>query len=167
MITIRRYFSVIAGLVLVSLALSRVAHATGEPCTVDTDCKTDPSCGGEICDWTKMQTCQPATAEPEGWCTLDTHCKCQAEGATCDKSMFQCTKTLATSAGGSSGSAGTSGAAAGSTSASAGSSSTSSTDSSSSSCAFAAGVPRGSLGFAFGAACATAWLGARRRRRAA
>ncbi|HEY4105362.1 MAG TPA: hypothetical protein VGM44_15800 [Polyangiaceae bacterium] len=150
MITIRRYFAVLGLSALALLALPpELAHATGEACLVDTDCKTEPSCGGEICDWTKMQTCQPASAEPEGWCNLDSNCKCQAEGASCDKVMFQCTKTMVAGTG------------------AAGTSSSSSTDSSSSGCSFSGVVPRGSLGFAFGAVCAAALIGARRRRRAA
>lgn len=176
MATIRRYFGVI-GLFAAALFAPHAAHATGEACTNDIDCKTGPTCGGEICDWTKMQTCQPATTAGsgmEGWCTEDSHCKCAAEGATCNKAMFQCTKTTdASGAGGASGTAGSAGASAAGTSSSsagtssAGTSSSSSDSSSSSGCSVGGGMPHGSLGFALGAVCAAALIGARRRRRAA
>jgi hypothetical protein len=168
MATILRYFGVI-GFFAAALFAPQLAHATGEACVNDIDCKTGPTCGGEICDWTKLMTCQPASATgsgSEGWCSVDTDCKCKADGATCDKTMFQCTKTTnATGSGGASGTGGSAGASAAGTSSTAGSSSSSSS-SSSGGCSVASGIPRGSWSFALGAACAVGLLGARRRRRA-
>ena len=172
MTTIRRYFGVI-GLFAVALFAPQVARAA---CVNDTDCP-DAQCGGQICDWSKLpqtpQTCTPAGTQPQGtdgWCTTDADCKCKTEGATCLNS--QCTRTLPMSAGngGATGTAGTGSSAAGSSAAgssAAGASSTTDSSSGSSGCSFAGGAPRGSLGLAFGAACALGMLGARRRKRAA
>jgi hypothetical protein len=172
MVSIQRYFSAI-GLFALALVAPQIARATGEACINDIDCKTGPTCGGEICDWTKLETCQPASATGsghEGWCTASTDCKCNSEGATCV--LNQCTKTVdAAGAGGASGSAGATSSSAGSsaagTSSEAGSSAAGSSDSSSGSsgCSVAGGMPHGSLGFAFGAMCAAALIGARRKRR--
>ena len=166
MASIQRYFSVI-GLCAAALLAPQAAKATGEACVNDIDCKTGPTCGGEICDYTKGETCQPATAAGsgmEGWCTVDTDCKCHAEGATCVEA--QCSKTVAagSGAGGASGSAGSGSSAAGS-SAAGSSAADSSSSSGSSGCSVSGGMPRGSLGFAFGALCAAALIGARRKRR--
>lgn len=180
MVTKTRYFGTIAVLAA-ALFSAQAAHATGEHCTNDIDCKTGPSCGGEICDWEKAMTCQPATASgsgKEGWCTVDTDCKCAAQGATCDKTMFQCTKTVAASgtggaggagAGGSGSSAGGSSAAGSSAAGSSAAGPSASSDSSSSSggCSFAGVAPRGSLNLALGAACAVGLAFARRRKRVA
>ncbi|HTA90869.1 MAG TPA: hypothetical protein VK745_14860 [Polyangiaceae bacterium] len=161
MASIQRYFGVI-GFCTAALLAPQAARATGEACVNDIDCKTDPSCGGEICDYTKGETCQPATAAGsgmEGWCTVDTDCKCHSEGAVC--TLAQCSKTVAagTGAGGASGSAGSGSSAAGSSAAG------NSSSSGSSGCSVSGGMPRGSLGFAFGAMCAAALIGARRKRR--
>jgi hypothetical protein len=178
MVTKIRYFGTI--LVLAAALFSaRAAQATGEHCTNDIDCKTGPSCGGEICDWNKAMTCQPATASGsghEGWCTANTDCKCAAQGATCPQSSFQCTKTVdAAGSGGGTGSGGSGSSAAGSSAAgssaagssAAGSSATSDSSSSSSGCSFAGVAPRGSLNLTLGAACAFGLAFARRRKRVA
>ena len=164
MTTFRRYFGVI-GLFAVALFAPHVARAA---CTNDSDCP-DAQCGGQVCDWTSLpQTCKAAGTQPQGmdgWCTTNDDCKCKGEGATCVNS--QCTRTLPMSAGngGATGTAGTGSSAAGSSAA--GSSSSSDSSSGSSGCSFAGGAPRGSLGLAFGAACALGLLGARRRKGAA
>jgi hypothetical protein len=199
MTTIRRYLSVM-GFLTAALLAPAAARATGESCVNDIDCKTGPTCGGEICDWTIGMKCGPATAAKsgqEGWCTVSTDCKCASEGATCDSSSSQCTKTTtaAGGSGGASGSAGSSSATGGSPSTAAGGSpaggspstatggspstatggtsstttagATSTSSSSSSGCSLAGGVSHGSLGFALGAMCAISLIVARRRRRAA
>jgi hypothetical protein len=181
---IRRYLAVIGWCAAVLFA-QHSAQAQTAACTNDTDCP-DAACGGQVCDWsTTPHTCKPAGTYPQGqdgWCTTTANCKCSAQGATCV--AVQCSQTLPTGSTGAGGSAsggatGTAGASsvAGSSAAAAGSSaagssatgpSSSSSDSSSSGgCAMGRAVPRGSLGIAFGAACAAALVGARRRRRAA
>jgi hypothetical protein len=171
MVSIQRYFSVI-GLFALALVAPQIARATGEACTNDIDCKTGPTCGGEICDWGAGMKCQPATAAnpgTDGWCTVDTDCKCKAQGASCQNS--QCSFTVAAAgasgSGGSTGSAGSSAAGSATAGSSAAGSSTSDSSSGSSGCSVAGGMPHGSLGFAFGAMCAAALIGARRKRRVA
>jgi len=175
MVTTIRYFGTIAVLAA-ALFSAQAAHATGEKCMNDIDCKTGTTCGGEICDWTKAMTCQPATASgsgQEGWCTVDTDCKCAAEGAKCNPNLFQCTKTVAASGsggGGGTGAGGSGSSAAGSSAAgssAAGSSASGDSSSSSSGCSFAGVAPRGSLNLALGAACALGLAFARRRKHVA
>jgi len=173
MVTTIRYFGTIAVLAA-ALFSAQAAQATGESCMNDINCKTGPSCGGEVCDWTKGMTCQPATASgsgQEGWCTVDTDCKCA--GAKCN--LSQCSQTVpAAGTGGGSGAGGSGSSAAGSSAAggsaagssAAGSSATGDSSSSSSGCSFAGVAPRGSLNLALGAACAVGLAFARRRKRA-
>jgi hypothetical protein len=62
-------------------------------CTNDVDCPT-PACGGEVCQW-PAHACVTAGTDPQGtdgWCTLDSDCKCMGEGATCVSP--HCTFTL-------------------------------------------------------------------------
>jgi hypothetical protein len=85
-------------------------------CTVDTDCTGNAACGGDICDfYGTVPTCKPAGGHPngmDGWCNVDTDCKCHAQGATC--TSVYCSFTVpdggtSTGTGGSSGSAGSTG----------------------------------------------------------
>jgi hypothetical protein len=66
------------------------------PCLNDRDCRVGgASCGTDVCSYPSM-TCTPAGHGPlglEGWCTVDTDCKCHDEGATCQGS--HCTFTTA------------------------------------------------------------------------
>ncbi len=166
MATIRRYFGVI-GFFAAALFAPHVAQAA---CTNDVDCP-DAQCGGQVCDWTNLpMTCKAAGTQPQGtdgWCTVDTDCKCKSDGASCVNN--QCTRTLpkGAGAGGASGAGGSAGSsAAGSSSTStAGSSSSTDSSSGSSGCSLAGGTRRGSLGL-LGAACALGLMGARRRKRA-
>jgi hypothetical protein len=77
--------------------LSAVAWARpgAAACTNDVDCPT-ATCGGQVCKWaTSGHACVAAGTDPQGtdgWCTVDTDCKCKAEGATCVGTY--CTFTL-------------------------------------------------------------------------
>ena len=71
-----------------SLAWSTPAHAAGMACVNDIDCKANgTACGTDICDYNNGQTCAaaglPANKGMDGWCTVDTDCKCKSLGATC------------------------------------------------------------------------------------
>jgi hypothetical protein len=100
---------------LSALAWARPAGAT---CTIDTDCPT-PACGGEVCQWSaSAHNCVAAGTDPQGtdgWCNVDSDCKCMGEGATCVSP--HCTFTLsreggtASSSGGSASSSGADGSA--------------------------------------------------------
>jgi hypothetical protein len=87
-------------LIVMGLALLLVARtaAAQTSCVNDVDCPT-AACGGDICDWADTahpMTCKAAGTHPkghDGWCTVDTDCKCNGMGATCDKSVFSCTFT--------------------------------------------------------------------------
>lgn len=69
-------------------------------CSVDTDCVATPECGGDVCTYAQSgsTTCTPAGKGPkgaDGWCTVDTDCKCYAQGAKCN--VVYCTFTTLTS----------------------------------------------------------------------
>lgn len=55
-------------------------------CTNDVDCP-DPSCGGQVCKWSSSgHNCVAAGTDPagtDGWCTVDSDCKCFGLGARC------------------------------------------------------------------------------------
>jgi len=96
-------------------------------CLNDIDCP-EAACGGQVCDYNKGMTCQPAGGAPkgsDGWCTTDSDCKCMGMGATCVG--VYCSFTTAPagtggSSGGSGGVSGSGGSATGGTSATGGSS---------------------------------------------
>jgi len=72
----------IAGALSIVMVSSR-AEATA--CLNDIDCP-EPACGGQVCDYNKGMTCQPAGGAAkgsDGWCTTDSDCKCMGMGATC------------------------------------------------------------------------------------
>jgi hypothetical protein len=74
----------IAAVALGALLTAAPARAATS-CQNDTDCPT-PACGGQICDFTMGETCQPAGVSAkgsDGWCTTDANCKCMGLGATC------------------------------------------------------------------------------------
>lgn len=56
-------------------------------CGFDSDCANN-TCGGLVCRSANLaRTCVAPGADPEGsdgWCETDAHCKCRAEGATCN-----------------------------------------------------------------------------------
>jgi len=95
------------------LSLSADARAATNPksCLNDIDCIATPECGGEVCpyDGAHPFTCQPAGTGKkgmDGWCTVDSDCKCASLGAKCIGGAY-CSFTLAKDAPG----AGTGGAA--------------------------------------------------------
>ncbi len=126
--SIRRFcFSAIAAALTTFYAAS--SWALVNDCTNDVDCTGGgAACGGDVCQWDAEgnHTCVPAGTDgvgKDGWCTIDTDCKCMAEGATC--TGIHCSFTEAGAAsGGTGGGSGTAG------SASAGTTATSSDESS-------------------------------------
>lgn len=84
-------------------------------CTNDVDCADTGGnvCGGKVCKWSTdglSHTCVAAGTDAkgaDGWCTADTDCKCNAQGATC--AGIQCTFTQPTGVAGAAGAAGTGG----------------------------------------------------------
>jgi hypothetical protein len=108
-------WSVLAGLGVLLVAGGAQAATDPTTCANDIDCVATPQCGGEVCPYTGAHpfTCQPAGTGPagmDGWCTVDTDCKCHSLGATCANSFCTFTKPPSGS-GGSSGGAGTAGSA--------------------------------------------------------
>jgi MYXO-CTERM domain-containing protein len=90
------------------------ARAATNPasCTNDKDCVATPECGGDVCDWnhSPIMTCKAAGADPagsDGWCSVDTDCKCYAQGARCVSPY--CTFTKPSTDGGTDASTGSSG----------------------------------------------------------
>jgi hypothetical protein len=66
-------------------AVAWAGAAAAQTCTNDVDCPT-AACGGEVCQWAAAHTCVAAGTDSQGtdgWCTVDTDCKCKGEGATC------------------------------------------------------------------------------------
>jgi hypothetical protein len=68
--------------------LLAAGSARAQTCANDIDCKANAACGGEVCDYnhSPTMTCKAAGTDPkgaDGWCTVDTDCKCHAQGATC------------------------------------------------------------------------------------
>ena len=89
------------------------SRAEAASCLNDVDCP-EPACGGQVCDYNKGATCQPAGGAPkgqDGWCTHDSDCKCMGMGATCVGNTY-CTFTTPP-AGGSGGAGAGSGGASG------------------------------------------------------
>ena len=71
-------------------------------CTNDVDCP-EPACGGQVCQWGAAHTCVPAGTDAvgtDGWCTVDSDCKCFSLGAKC--SGVHCTFTKPPADGGTS-----------------------------------------------------------------
>ncbi|HMF42239.1 MAG TPA: hypothetical protein VKQ32_16305 [Polyangia bacterium] len=74
---------------VVSLCVARSAAAATNPtsCANDIDCIATPQCGGDVCVYSATSmTCQPAGGAAkgaDGWCTVDTDCKCMGQGAKC------------------------------------------------------------------------------------
>jgi MYXO-CTERM domain-containing protein len=108
--------------IVLMVASARTWAANPASCANDIDCTATPACGGDVCTYTATgsPTCTPAgtgSKGSDGWCTVDSDCKCFAEGARC--SGVFCTFTKAGDApgaggkGGGSGVAGTSGGAGG------------------------------------------------------
>jgi MYXO-CTERM domain-containing protein len=109
---------------IISAGLMGARSASAASCVNDIDCTAHPACGGEVCDYTMGETCQPAggaAVGSDGWCTVDSDCKCHGMGATCVFPYCTFTKPP-TGSGGTGGAAGTTGSAgAGGTTGSAGS----------------------------------------------
>jgi hypothetical protein len=100
----------IAGALSIVMVSSR-AEATS--CVNDIDCP-EPACGGQVCDYNKGMTCQPAggaTKGSDGWCTTDSDCKCMGMGATCVGVYCSFTTPPAGGSGGANGGSGGSGGA--------------------------------------------------------
>ena len=88
--------------------------AFAQACMNDIDCTAHPECGGEVCDWVTapIQTCKPAGGQPtgmDGWCSMDSDCKCHSLGATCKNLMCTFTKPCEADGGTCSGGTGTAG----------------------------------------------------------
>jgi hypothetical protein len=90
---------VIRALVLLALATSVAASRPASAqiqCTNDTDCP-GATCGSAVCQWTVAgHSCVPAGTDVQGydgWCTVDSNCKCVGFGATCGASSH-CTFTV-------------------------------------------------------------------------
>ncbi len=93
------------------------ANSAWAACVNDDDCP-GTQCGGQICDYSKGFSCQPAAAPGttkgmDGWCTTDDNCKCKGQGATCVG--VYCSFTTPPTAGATGGAAGSTGGASGST----------------------------------------------------
>jgi MYXO-CTERM domain-containing protein len=100
-------------LVGVTCLFSAAGARAATSCVNDKDCTATPQCGGEVCDWNRApnMTCKAAGGDAQGsdgWCTVDTDCKCYADGARCVGSYCTFTKPP-TGGGGTTGSAGTTG----------------------------------------------------------
>jgi hypothetical protein len=91
---------VAAGFVSIICATATARAQTNPPsCINDIDCAATPACGGDVCDWVAAptMTCKPAGTQPkgtDGWCMVNSDCKCAAMGATCNAN-FSCTFTRA------------------------------------------------------------------------
>ncbi len=76
-----------------ALAWSAPAHAVA--CTNDVDCP-GTACGDQVCSWASVNhVCVPAGTAAQGqdgWCTVDSDCKCMGVGAKCVSP--HCTFTL-------------------------------------------------------------------------
>jgi streptogramin lyase len=68
----------------------------GMVCTNDTDCVgSGKACGGDVCSFkVTPHVCVLATSGDPGWCSADTKCWCNSEGATCDMTSHACSSTL-------------------------------------------------------------------------
>jgi len=175
MTTVRQYLSAL-GLFSATLLAPLAAHAATAECMNDIDCKASSQCGGDVCSWAALpQKCVPAGTAPkgqDGWCTVDSDCKCMGEGAKC--AAPYCTFTTppgaggASSGGASSGGSSAGGAAAGGSAGAATAGATAAAPASDSGGCSIVGAtsPRGGFAFALGAVCAAALVSARRRRRA-
>lgn len=102
----------------VTLFMASTAFADLEACYNDIDCP-GTACGDAVCNWTKTAAvpmgskvfgCNPAGSQPmgsDGWCTTDTDCKCNAQGARCVAPYCTFTKPMAGSTGGTASTGGT------------------------------------------------------------
>jgi hypothetical protein len=148
----------LAGIVCLVPASRALAAANPATCVNDIDCVATPECGGDVCDYSAAgMTCKAAGSKAkgsDGWCTVDTDCKCKAQGAKCNG--LYCTFTKASDA-----PATGTGGAGGSTTADGG---TKPASSDSGGCSLAGSAPIGSAA-GIGLALALLARGARRRRR--
>ena len=90
--------TLLAAFVCSFAAATAAAQTNPATCVNDIDCVATPTCGGDVCDWngTPAQKCRPAGTSPkgmDGWCMMDTDCKCMGMGATCDTGTLHCTFT--------------------------------------------------------------------------
>jgi hypothetical protein len=94
---------VFGGALAASVAAARPASAQIQ-CSTDTDCP-GATCGSYVCQWTVSgHACVQAGTDLQGydgWCTIDSNCKCAGQGATC-ASNSHCTFTVPQDAGSSS-----------------------------------------------------------------
>ena len=85
----RTKWMLLTGFACLLAAGTAAAQTNPASCINDVDCVATPSCGGDICDWADTahpMTCKAAGSHPkgmDGWCTVDTDCKCHDLGATC------------------------------------------------------------------------------------
>jgi MYXO-CTERM domain-containing protein len=105
-------WSLLAGVACLFTAGGARAATNPPSCANDIDCVATPQCGGDVCpyDGPHPLTCQPAGSGAtgmDGWCTVDTDCKCYAQGARCNGAY--CSFTKPSGGGGSTGGAGTTG----------------------------------------------------------
>jgi MYXO-CTERM domain-containing protein len=81
------FMGLLAGFVSLLGARSAAAATNPATCVNDVDCIATPQCGGDVCEYsTAGQMCKPAGGAAkgaDGWCTVDTDCKCMGQGATC------------------------------------------------------------------------------------
>ena|SRR5579883_1110474 len=80
----------------IASALAWTTWATpARACTNDVDCP-NPACGGQVCQWgAQGHNCVDAGTDiqgSDGWCTVDSDCKCMGIGARC--AAPHCTFTL-------------------------------------------------------------------------
>jgi MYXO-CTERM domain-containing protein len=158
---------VIAGVLLLAGAGAARAASNPATCTNDVDCVATPACGGDVCDYNAAMTCKPAgTAAKgsDGWCTVDTDCKCMGQGAKCTAPYCTFTKASDAPASGAAGSTGTAGSGAGGTTGAAGSGTDGGTKPASSSGCSVASSTSGGFGALVGLALVVGRLVRRRRR---
>lgn len=149
--------------------LATTGSARAGNCTNDVDCP-NAACGGDVCDYsTGVQTCKAAGTQPkgsDGWCTVDSDCKCASMGATCAYPYCTFTKVGGTTGGGGKGGAtGAAGSGPTATGGAAAAGHTGSTDGGSSGGCSVAGSRAPATWLAFSVAAGLA-IAVRRRRRA-
>jgi MYXO-CTERM domain-containing protein len=101
-----------------ALLAASTAFAEGEACYNDIDCP-GTACGDAVCNWTKSApvpmgmkvfACNPAGSQPagaDGWCTVDSDCKCASQGAKCVAPYCTFTKPKTAGTGGAASTGGT------------------------------------------------------------
>lgn len=90
-----------------ALFAASTALADGEACFNDIDCP-GTACGDAVCNWNKQANtpmgsktfyCNPAGSQTpvgkDGWCTVDSDCKCASQGAKCVAPYCTFTKPMA------------------------------------------------------------------------